>query len=228
MGLISIGADGTITVDWDAVSAADDGMKDLIEKLDTFIDLIADVLGIEIDSEDATLAEGNVSDAAASVRDLQGLPTTELDIETNDEGAIARAGIKAEIFAMDLLSATLSVYSDTDPFWDGVNGIPTDVGDRYIDVWFRQRNDPGGGAFAQGGMTTQPGYSLVGENGPEVVSLPTGAMINPAHATKSRGRGLHNRDSGGDLIVENITLVAQSPAQLASQLRSFKRREDRQ
>lgn len=53
------------------------------------------------------------------------------------------------------------------------------------------------GAAATGGMITKGGATLVGEKGPEVVSLPQGSVVASASATKQIGSAMGAMDGGG-------------------------------
>ena len=44
--------------------------------------------------------------------------------------------------------------------------------------------------LATGGTITRGGYALVGERGPELVSLPTGSTVYDAYQTAVAGRGV--------------------------------------
>jgi hypothetical protein len=76
-------------------------------------------------------------------------------------------------------------------------------------VQIRPGSIPG---MASGGTVTSSGMSLVGENGPELLNLPTGASVIPLTSTSG----------GGNTI--NITVTSADPQAVINAIRNFERR----
>jgi hypothetical protein len=76
------------------------------------------------------------------------------------------------------------------------------------------------GAAATGG--TRSGIQLVGEEGPELVSLPVGSYVH----TASQTRGMLTSGAGGGNVIINgpITVVANDPADIAQKLYVYSQR----
>lgn len=166
-----------------------------------------------------------------------------LNIDTNDTGAVARAGLKAEMIAIQLgnYDASVVIGSDTTAFWNGVAAIPDSVANRYVDIY--ERYHQGYSPFADGGMIRDQGAHIpaaatgrmvtsnlvqVGEHGPELASLPYGTSITHAAATRVRGAGLtRNGPTDGLVFSGPITVVANSPADLATNTRPYRRAQAR-
>ena len=83
-------------------------------------------------------------------------------------------------------------------------------------------NGPGITPLATGGMfsTAATGrmissrYALVGENGPEMVALPSGSLVTPYGATRAAG------GRGGGIVIQNMTVYANDPMEFSQQMRS--------
>lgn len=121
---------------------------------------------------------------------------------------------------------TVAVTADTSQFWAAYQALPT----------FRSVIDiVTGNARALGGVIPYPDTSvpldtaalgrvssgtttLVGEHGPELVSLPGGSHVLPNHATEYDKRA---RGRGGDLIIQNMTVVANDPQTFMRQMRQY-------
>lgn len=67
--------------------------------------------------------------------------------------------------------------------------------------------------MASGGTVVNSGFSLVGENGPELLNLPTGASVIPLTGTTG---------GGGNTI--NITVTSADPQAVINAIRNFERR----
>lgn len=68
------------------------------------------------------------------------------------------------------------------------------------------------GGMANGGTVTSSGLSWVGENGPELLNLPTGATVTPLTGTSSMGNTI------------NITVTSADPQAVINAIRNFERR----
>jgi hypothetical protein len=82
MGLISIGADGQITVNFEDAVTATDAIQDLNDSIDVLIDLLAQAFGIDIDSTDVGIARRELDDLNRLI--AQGppsMPTPELGFD---------------------------------------------------------------------------------------------------------------------------------------------------
>jgi hypothetical protein len=114
---------------------------------------------------------------------------------------------------------------DTSNFWTQYNALPDD---HYINVRYNVGPIPAG---ALGGMVPYGDYdtaalgrmdrgraTLVGEHGPELLSLPGGSSITPNHATQYMMRG-----QGGITINGPITVVANDPQTFIEQMRDYSR-----
>ena len=62
---------------------------------------------------------------------------------------------------------------------------------------------------------------LVGERGPELVSLPGGSLVHNNSA--SRGVRGGSGSSGGDTIIQNMTVIANDARQFAQSMRQYDR-----
>jgi hypothetical protein len=133
-----------------------------------------------------------------------------------DDGdvTLATTNIEGAGLAMDALNgktAKVNITADDTAFWNTIGGIPSIVGDRYINVHgigFQAEAATGGAIrFATGGM------ARLAEMGPELVhypsgatglamrdglyGLPSGAMVDTAAATKEKLR----TSGGGDIHI---------------------------
>lgn len=132
----------------------------------------------------------------------------------------------------DLITTLSEVYNlnvtstfDTTSFWQAYNALP---GSKAINVYtvsgdygFTPGLALGGTAkdtldYAAAGRVGR-GHTLVGENGPELVTLPYGSLVTPNHATRYRDTG----SSGGVTINGPITVVANNPESFMRQMRSY-------
>mgnify|MGYP000877199962 FL=1 len=101
-------------------------------------------------------------------------------------------------------SKTINVYTTSgsygpDPYLDALGGTAKDVLD-----------------YAASGRVGR-GNTIVGEHGPELVTLPYGSLVTPNHATRYRDSG-----SGGGLTINGpITVVANNPESFMRQMRSY-------
>src|SRR5690606_29940574 len=100
-------------------------------------------------------------------------------------GALAGARAAGYAFAGTTFTATIS--ANTSPFFNAIASINgRTVGTAYINVEQRTIGNLGGsfGKAHNGGLIKEP-MTLVGENGPELVSLPYGSYVYP-HVTSKR------------------------------------------
>jgi hypothetical protein len=98
--------------------------------------------------------------------------------------AVASAAGLGALFASTTYTASLD--ADTGPFWRAVNGIlGTTLGTAYVTLAAANTIDPAASVKgrAGGGLVTEP-FTLVGERGPELVSLPRGSFVHTAAATR--------------------------------------------
>lgn len=200
MGLISVGADGTITVNFDSVSGADSEMNKLIDKLDLFIDMIAQVLGIEIDSSSAVTAQENVDAAHDALDRLNGQSA---DVSVNVGGNFTILDeIRAQVIGLDGLSAQLNVNTvHTDTYQ--TTGAGTETGSNRLGGVVGYA---GGGVVARMGEAgaellhfANGGTALALTDG--LYSVPRGTYVDTAPATKAKLAGV------GGVTIQQATFV---------------------
>lgn len=117
MGLISVGADGTITVNFDSVEGADSAIDSLNTTLGLLTNVLATVYSLQIDSSGAVKVQTDADAAASSVRILAGtsaFPT----VTDNGGGAQVAADAGAALAAVNALNgahatATITTVVET-------------------------------------------------------------------------------------------------------------------
>ncbi len=205
MGLISEGADGTITVNLAGAEGARSELSMLTEAIVNLIDLMDDN---ELNGSFSITAEDNASEVIRTVRDgrdeLDGKTatgylnadgsnaTSTIGIVDESLGALDGSEAWVYAYAQDNASSVLSTLANT---WGGV------IATSWIDVV--TRNVPGKanggvvGEYATGGVVIR-----AGEISPEIISfanggtavlpydglysVPEGSYISPGHASTSR------------------------------------------
>lgn len=238
MGLISIGADGTITIDFGSVKGAKSEIAQLTDSIDaltvamggipparldvdadlaqTTINQVIDALNGIDGTEAQTAVLGDNSDALASViaaesaRDnIDGTTATTFQLGAPDNALDAISSVSSNLAGLDGDSATVSIYaldyaggvigSVANALWnlDGAsatvttyqNTVYSTIGPHMMTggtVWADQPNPSRwGGLAAANGRTV-----MVGEAGPELVTLPNGAQVTPHGASMSRLEGM--------------------------------------
>lgn len=188
--------------------------------------------------ENMVLSAAATDPALAGVLEDLGLIKVDLDDPTGwalsiDESS-ATASLQDVVDAIrdlidiiaDIPDATVDVNANTEPYFRGINDIPEDAGDSFVDVWERWH---GFGPHALGGMmpyaetaalgrVSGGNMALVGEHGPEVVRLHGGDMVIPNHASRYMDTG---RGGGGITFNGPITIVANNPEHFMQQMRSY-------
>lgn len=209
---------------------------------------IGDPSSWQIDASVAAGGKSEIDNLATAIYDLiTALASAyDLDINTNDNGALKRAGLYAEMAALRAgdQDADVDIGADTTDFWSGVSGINgTTVGTAYINISPRIQPIPG---LATGGLVgagdhanTEPQAAALGrlsgaqlitanEHGQETFMLPQGTLINPASATSARGRGTSaDIADSRPLFSGPVTIVANDPGQLAVKMRPYRRNRSR-
>lgn len=215
MGLISVGADGTITVNFDSVEDAGASLDDVVDSLDTLSTVLATAFSILIDSSGAVTAKTDADAAAEALRILNG---TSANPEVSDNGGSAAVATDA--------SAALSAIN-------ALNGAHATVTTEYVTNYVSTGTQPGfipiagrhGGVmgYADGGIVAR-----MAEAGPELLhfanggmgmamsdglyNVPRGTYVTPAPASKGALGGLTVQFQGP------VTIVANNPRAFAQAL----------
>lgn len=217
LGLISVGADGTVTVNF----PEGEGINELLEQTNQ-----------------------NLQDLAIAIDLIDGKPDLQITVEYLENEARKKIDdTKAKMDNLDGTTATVSVHANTSPFWSAVNAINGSyVGTVYVGVEaIRQLG--GFQPYATGGTVpyeaqvpipraalgrTLSGGSLamVGEDGPEIVHLPAGAQVTNAVATRSRLRSVQ-RTAGDVVITGPVYVVSNTPQEFAREMAKYRRSETR-
>jgi hypothetical protein len=217
LGLISVGADGTVTVNF----PEGESINELLDKTNR-----------------------NLEDLAIAIDLIDGKPDLEITVKYLENEARQKiAQTKKAMDDLDGTTASVSVVANTTPFWTAVNAIDGSyVGTVYVGV----ENVRGLGGFqpyATGGTVThEPAYpsfphaavgmtssgtmAVVGEAGRELVHLPAGAQVLAHPATESRLRRM-SRGSGDVVITGPVTVVANDPVAFGRELAKYRRSEVR-
>lgn len=179
---------------------------------------------IIVNTQEGETAIGSLNDSIDQLI-LRLDPTYIAKMDTEDMGATERAGLYAELFSYGLSSYTSKLDADPAPFWEEVNAIPYTVATRYVDVAYRSIGPTpyalggivGDMDAAANGRLSGGGMTLVGEHGPELVSLPGGSLVTPNHATMYRDEA---RGMGGVTITGEFHFYGvQNPDQFVRELR---------
>jgi len=137
----------------------------------------------------------------------------------------ASNAVAGSVGSVDAWSATVDIGANAAPYYAALPTTGVSLGTNYIDVVSRQVG--GFGPHLHGGMVEpalhgrMPGNAtaLVGETGPELVSLPYGSSVTPASATKAR---LGNRGGGGgDVYIETLVVQSNDARQLVDTMRGY-------
>lgn len=170
MGLITVGADGTISVDFSSVEDAHGPMGDLINDLDQLIGLLAQEFGIVIDYGSVSEADQHVIDLGNHLDNLNGRHS-----------------------AVTIDEVTNQITNHVDNFLTGSGGRGGHGGMHGLTMYANGGTayDPIMPRFAGGGT-----WAMVGERGPELAYLSRGDQVFHTEASKSmlgrwRQRGLH-------------------------------------
>jgi hypothetical protein len=197
MGLISIGADGTVTVNFDDAVTATDAIEDLNGSIEALTALIADIFNVDTDT-DAGTTQVAVELLTGAINKVPKNVTTYFNAVDN---VSLTAGEISDILA-NLDGRTVTTYVNTvqtgglalnNPFATG-GTIPVN-GQRVLD---------GIPAFAGGGT-----LALVGEAGPELVRLPTGAQVTSNPASRTVLANVAQRGDAGVVFNGPVTLSVQ-------------------
>jgi hypothetical protein len=222
-----------------SAAAVDPLLADMLESLGLIKADVNDPTGwtLVTNTEDAESDLDRVADAIDDLVDTLN-DIYLLNVDENDNTGDMRTRIDAWVDAAH--DATVSVHADTSPFDRGIAGRTGHQGDAFITVYtdstpydsnpYRQH----GGLLPPDFDTARTGRQmrgpvLVGEAGPELL-LP-GNIISPASSVPGYGAGLarHERASAGAPVFSGpITVVANSPMQVATQLRPYARHAMRQ
>lgn len=217
LGLISVGADGTVTVNF----PEGEGINELLEQTNQ-----------------------NLQDLAIAIDLIDGKPDLQITVEYLENEARKKIDdTKQKMDNLDGTTATVSVYANTSPFWSSVRALDGSyVGTVYVGVEaIRQLG--GFQPYATGGTVpyeaqvpipraalgrTLSGGSLamVGEDGPEIVHLPAGAQVTNAVATRSRLRSVQ-RTAGDVVITGPVYVVSNTPQEFAREMAKYRRSEAR-
>ncbi len=195
MGLISEGADGTITVNYDEANSANDAMNELTKSIDALIVALGGIPPIHTESN-ATDTQKDVDGLTDSLNNVPRNVASTLTAIDNATNTIA--DVKNSLLNLDGQTAT--TYVDTvyrtqlsDSLLTGMTGTTVSAmatgGTMTADI----------PRYAIGG-THGGSHALVGEAGPEMVWLPNGAQVTNAVATRSKRESIEAR-RGGDINI---------------------------
>lgn len=197
MGLISEGANGTITVNFDDTVNATDAIEALNGTINDLILLLGDIFNVDTDT-DAPATQELVRNLIGEIDRIPEQVTT--NVFLNDYASLKAAEISDILNLLDGKTAT--TYINTvetrslqlnNPFATG-GTVPID-GRRVLD---------GVPAFAGGGT-----MALVGEAGPELVRLPVGSQVTSSPATRSQLATVARRGDTGVVFNGPVTLSVQ-------------------
>jgi hypothetical protein len=208
MGLISVGADGTITVNFESVESAGASLDDVVDSLGELNDLLAAVFGILIDDGQVTTAQTNVE---GLIDDVEVLDGTDATVDVSVTGA-------------------LEAQSQLQGVADLANSIPSNVTTTITTI----RQEIGQSPFLHGGVAGYADGGVVArmaEAGPELLyfrdggmgiaardglyNVPRGTYVTPAPASKAA------LSRSGGITIEHMTVVANNPREFAQQLYEF-------
>lgn len=176
MGVISVGADGTITVNFPTADKVHQDTVNLTASIDAL-----------------TIALGGIPPNVNSNVTVSGV----------DSASAAVAGYSYLLDTVNGKSVYTSVYVDA--LGPGLRLTPGYALGGIV-------------PHAQNGMMGDGRTVIVGEAGPEMVKLPGGSLVYPSGASKEMMR---DRAGGGNIIVHNMTVVANNPRDFSDQMRSF-------
>jgi hypothetical protein len=198
MGLISVGADGTITVNFDSVEGADSAIDSLNTTLGLLTNVLATVYSLQIDSSGAVKVQTDADAAASSVRILAGtsaFPT----VTDNGGGAQVAADAGAALAAVNALNGAHATAT-----------ITTVVETITKNTLFAHGGVVGG--YDDGGVVAR-----MAEAGPELLhfrdggtgwamtdglyATQRGTFVTPAPASKS---ALHRSGDGGFTLINPV------------------------
>ena len=180
MGLISIGADGTVTVNFEDAVNANESIDNLTASIEDLTALLGDIFNIDTDT-DAPESQRLIEELTGAVNAIPDKVTTYIEVVDN---ASYQAQLAREALAL-LDGYTVTTYINT--VGTKTPGLATG-GTIPFEARPVVRDLP---AFAGGGT-----MALVGEAGPEIVRLPTGAQVTNAPATRSMLATASPRDGG--------------------------------
>ena len=135
--------------------------------------------------------------------------------EYNQAALLAAAEIDKVIKKLDLpeeVQTRIAILYDQGKF-DQIYGLLRALDPLAVREAFEEINGPFFPGMASGGTVVSSGMALVGENGPELLNLPTGASVIPLTGTTG---------GGGNTI--NITVTSADPQAVINAIRNFERR----
>jgi len=195
MGLISIGADGTVTVNFDDAVNANESIDNLTASIEDLTALLGDIFNIDTDT-DAPESQRLIEELTGAVNAIPDKVTTYIEVVDN---ASYQAQLAREALAL-LDGYTVTTYINTVQTGSvKAPGLATG-GTIPFEAQPVLRGVP---AFAGGGT-----LALVGDGGgPELVRLPTGAQVYSAPATRSMlATAGRNGGEGAVIINGPVTL----------------------
>jgi|GEM_PF-6211236 len=237
MDLISVDREGNISVNMagDAVTEVEaltttlqqlQGAIEVIVNIDLNDDSVVGWVPPELPAATADLnantvpGDEAVSGALTTWASMAATPTIYANTAPAD-GSVATSVANA-----DAQSATIDINAYTGPYYANLPATGQVLGTNYIYVETVSLAR-GIGPHLHGGMVEpaahgrMPGsaMTLVGETGPELVSLPYGSSVTPASATKAR---LGNRGGGGgDVYIETLVVQSNDARQLVDTMRGY-------
>jgi hypothetical protein len=141
---------------------------------------------------------------------------SEQDVKDFNVAALqAAAEIDKVVTKLDLpeeVQTKISILYDQGKF-DQIYGLLRALDPLAVRQAFAAINGPFLPGMASGGTVTSSGMALVGEKGPELLNLPTGASVIPLTGTTG---------GGGNTI--NITVTSADPQAVINAIRNFERR----
>jgi len=193
MGLISEGADGTITVNYDEANSATTAMNNLTESIDALIIALGGIPPIHTSSN----AKDTQKDVSGLTDEILGIPdshTTTITAVNNVSGAVLAA--VGDLAAID--GKVVTTYIDT--VYRQIGPTPAATGTTISAMATGGTMTADIPRYAIGG-THGGSYAIVGDGGgPEMVWLPTGAQVTNAVATRSKRESIEAR-RGGDINI---------------------------
>jgi hypothetical protein len=214
MGLISVGADGTITVNFDDADGLNQAVADVADSIDALTRAILGIPDPVTSHIDLLIAgESNGSDHA------QGVVQDLIDRINDADGTDAEPTITLNDLASDGLDAIKYLLDNLDG--RDVNTTVTTTYQR-VGVGFTEAATgttmnhyaTGGSMYDQYHVdiphyATGGGHAIVGEVGPELVWLPNGSQVTNAAATRSRLETEERRGRGRGDIINRGTIIIQ-------------------
>jgi len=262
MGLISIGAEGTVKINWPEEGQSEmDRLTDALNQLQGTYEVL---VGFDINEDGITgwvppevpplPVDADPTPADATINDRinawGGLTSTSKHYADTSEGEASVAvrvalwgglthtslhfadtssadnAVANSVANADAQSATIAIDAYTGPYYANLPATGQVIGTNYVYVETISLAR-GIGPHLHGGMVEpaahgrMPGSAttLVGETGPELVSLPYGSSVTPASATKAR---LGNRGGGGgDVYIETLVVQSNDARQLVDTMRGY-------